>query len=214
MFAGFIPFLTPAGLMVAGATTLLPYLLVRELRFVDALIALKRVRWLLLTIFIIYAWFTPDPAATSEHVLLPTLQGVLLGVTRCGVICILMLAVNALLLVTSQRDLITGLSQLVSPLKFFGMDSMRFARLVTLSLQRVSELDSQVKDVTREITAGGQWHDRIANLISGIEIQAEQPGEQSMVVRREQGFPNFTDWLPVIVLLIFFLFLMQFNFPS
>lgn len=124
--------------LVLLAAILLPLLLLVGARSFVQMI--RRMRWLLLTMLLIYAFSTPgEYVADWPFWLAPTHEGLhagLLQVLRLS----MMLAGLALLLSTTDRDqLIVGFFILLWPLRYLGLDPERFAARLWLTLHYVEQ---------------------------------------------------------------------------
>lgn len=105
---------------------------------------LLRMRWLFLSLFILYFWFTPGeplfPAASANlQTYLPTVQGVQAGLARAAALLLLALAVALLLRSTPRAQLVAALYWLVRPLNALGVAADRIALRVVLILEVVTE---------------------------------------------------------------------------
>ena len=125
-----------------------------------------RARWLLLTILVLYAGFTPGES------LLPQIPGLsregLFEATRRMLILILLVQAVALLLrTTSVAQLVAGLTLLLQPLRVVGFDHQRFARRLGLSLQHVDRMREHMQIARHRHP--DSWADAAAELIREIE---------------------------------------------
>lgn len=104
----------------------------------DFLNLLRRMRWLLLFLLLVYAFNTPgEYVAQWPFDFAPTYEGIAEGfmqMTRIGI----MLAGVALLLATTTRDkLIAGFFLVLYPMKWIGLDPERLAVRLWLTLHYV-----------------------------------------------------------------------------
>lgn len=107
----------------------------------DFLLLLKRARWLLLSIVLIYAYATPGEYIPNiPDTLAPTYEGLQGGVMQALRLA-LMLAALALLLATSSRaQFMAGIYQLLRPFRFLGAQPERFAARLWLTLHYVEHM--------------------------------------------------------------------------
>ena len=100
--------------------------------------ALRRLRWLLLSLVILYLWFSrPD-----VH-WIPDWEGVVLALERVGALVMIVIAANLLLQVNSTAQLVATLQWYLHPLRRLGLPTERLAvRLVLVldTLQAVEQL--------------------------------------------------------------------------
>jgi energy-coupling factor transporter transmembrane protein EcfT len=104
---------------------------------------LKRMRWLLIAMFMIYAYSTPGeylnswPFDSSMSHLAPTYEGLIAGLLQMTRL-VAMLALVALVMgTTSKTGLIEGFYSLLKPLRYLGISPERFSARLTLTLQYI-----------------------------------------------------------------------------
>ena len=109
---------------------------------------LRRMRWLFLSIAVIYLWFTPGkPLIFGDAAFaawLPTLDGVRLGALRISSLALMAAAAGMLLSVTSREEILGALRWLTAPLRRLRFPDERFAVRVALSLEAVTRMQSRV----------------------------------------------------------------------
>jgi energy-coupling factor transporter transmembrane protein EcfT len=96
---------------------------------------LRRVRWLLIVLVLVYAF-----AAPGEYMQIwrfrvkPTYEGVTLGLTHALNIVSMLAGLSLVLATTSRSKLIGGIYQLFKPLKYLGLNAEKFAVRIWLTL--------------------------------------------------------------------------------
>lgn len=104
------------------------------------LIMLKRLRWLMLAIVLVYGWWTPGTALFPvAGALSPTVEGLQLGFIRMLVLVIIVAAVHLLLQRTERTQLLAALMQLFTPLCSL-QDRSRIAVRIVLSMEAVGQI--------------------------------------------------------------------------
>lgn len=104
---------------------------------------LKRMRWLFVSLAVVYLWFTPgDPLFPALGAVSPTVDGLQAGALRVGLLIVLVTAVNLLLQSTSREQLLVGLYWLARPLQWLGFSRERLAVRMVLVLETVPHLQS------------------------------------------------------------------------
>lgn len=143
----------PAMLGVASALAALALLLTRA---PAGLGMLRRSRWLLLSLALVYAFATPgDPVLPALGTFSPTVQGVLGGGIQAWRLALL-LATLALLLHTCPREnLLSGIYILLKPYRFLGVDPERIAVRLWLTL-RYAEQNRAANDTGNSFRAWWQ----------------------------------------------------------
>ncbi|MCB1916077.1 MAG: hypothetical protein KDG52_10205 [Rhodocyclaceae bacterium] len=105
---------------------------------------LRRSRFLLLAIVVMFAWFTPGRRVVGEPAWLsPSFEGVQLAATHVGRLLITLSLVSLLLERMPAQSLLQGLSTLARPLAAVGWDADRLAVRLSLVMQLVTESDGR-----------------------------------------------------------------------
>lgn len=129
---------------------------------------LRRMRWLFLSLLVVYFWFTPGqpllPAIASQ----PTLEGVLEGLQRISALALLALAASLLMQSMTREVLITALYRLLLPLRWLGVQPERVAVRITLTLEAVTEVQQLLAGQLREHNASRNPVARISAVSAGL----------------------------------------------
>jgi hypothetical protein len=139
-------------LLLFGTSVLVAlYLLVAPAAIRDAGAMIRRLRWLLVSLLIVYGWFTPGRpvdfgAAVAASPLLPTVEGIAEGLLRCAVLVVLVLAVNLLLYTTGRDRLLGAVYDLARPLAPLGLSRERLALRMILAIEAIGEVRHIVAD--------------------------------------------------------------------
>jgi energy-coupling factor transporter transmembrane protein EcfT len=105
---------------------------------------IMRMRWLFISILIIYGIGTPGELIPYIPLsFAPTFDGLQLGFLHIEKITIALAALNILFITESKQDLILGIYMLLSPLKYFGLNIKKFAIRLFLTLEYVEEFSTQ-----------------------------------------------------------------------
>lgn len=97
---------------------------------------LRRTRWILLSLLLIYAYTTPGAAIWPQFGMAsPTLEGLLDGFMQLGRLLSVLSGLAILLTLLSQTQLISGIYALVFPLRWCGLSRERIAVRLALTLQ-------------------------------------------------------------------------------
>lgn len=133
-----------------------------------ALQAIRRMRWLLLSIMVLYGWFTPGQALLPAlGVLSPTLAGGLLAVQR-ALVLILMVSLVVIVIHGLPRPLVGA-----ALIRLFGVTGplgRRFGRRMSLMFAALPEMEQRARQALRE---PGTFTERAAGLIMAIESRSE-----------------------------------------
>lgn len=150
------------GLLLAGA----PLLLVAcVLSFERMFSLLRRTRWIMLSLLLIYAYATPGEGVWVQLAeFSPTYEGLLDGLLQLFRLACVLAGLAILLSLLSQRQLVSGLYTLVSPLCLAGLSRERLAVRLALTLQYA---ESAMQDTP------GNWRSRIEQVLAPAKIDRE-----------------------------------------
>lgn len=131
-FALFLPWLHPSAMLVV-TLLLIPLLLTRgRSAFIRQL---RRTRWLLLSIFLIYALATPGENLVEVlGAFSPTREGLDAGVMQAWRLGLLLAGLALLLAATPGKLLLSGMYTLLRPWQRLGVASERIAARIWLTL--------------------------------------------------------------------------------
>lgn len=115
---------------------------------------LKRARWLLLALLVVFAWSTPGRLLWPEaDWASPTAEGLTLAFDHCARLLGLLMLVALLLEHTTQESLLSGLYSLLKPLPAFWLDRTRAAIRLGLVLRYTDQV--LLRSKWREWLRGG-----------------------------------------------------------
>ncbi len=127
---------------------------------------LRRTRWILFSLLLIYAYTTPGAALWAPlGYFSPTREGVVDGLLQLGRLLSVLSGLAILLALLTQTQLISGLYALAYPLRWFGLSRERIAVRLALTLEyaestmrdTASDWRSTIRDAMRP-SAGGAEH--------------------------------------------------------
>ncbi len=118
------------------ALTMMALSLALMLSAAQLLSLLRRTRWILFSLLLIYAYATPGAALWAQlGFLSPTREGLLDGLLQLGRLVSVLSGLAILLVLLPQPQLISGLYTLVYPLRWFGLSRERIAVRLALTLE-------------------------------------------------------------------------------
>ena len=110
---------------------------------------LRRMRWLFLSIAVVYLWLTPGesliPGMTSFAEWLPTVEGLWQGGLRIMSLALMVAAASLLMSVTSRDEVLGALHWMMAPLGLLRFPHERFAVRAALSLEAVTQVQTHVR---------------------------------------------------------------------
>lgn len=99
---------------------------------------LKRVRWLLISMLLIFAFNTPGEYLPQwPFEIAPTYEGLEAGVLQAARLCLMLAGISLLLATTNREDLMAGFFLLLYPLCYLKLSPERFAARLWLTLHYV-----------------------------------------------------------------------------
>lgn len=170
---------------------------------------LRRVRWLLLAMLILYGGFTAGDPLWPMLARVPTVQGLLQGTQRILALLAIVTAVHLLLWSTTRPDLLAGLLWFGAPLRRLGIDDRPFATRLVLALEAVPQVQDLARTALHESQADAQTQGRVARLVAtacrllnAALLRAEQPASRIQIPDR-QAVPAWQWLFPLTLLLLF-----------
>lgn len=151
---------------------------------------IARMRWLFLSIVIIYAFGTPGELVPYVAVdFAPTFEGLELGLLQVAKLLIALAALNILFVTSTRQQLIVGIYMVLSPLTYLGLDVKKFAVRLFLTLEYV-----EIFSVQKGRKFGFNYFDDIYLTMSDESIQK--------VVVFEELFFDGKDKLLIIIFIV------------
>ncbi len=158
-----IPHFRPEALLVLTGV-LLPALQTAP-RFIKLL---RRTRWLLLSLFLVYALTTPGHAVLPAFTLLsPTREGLISGGLQSWRLILILASLAILFAVCAKDCLLTGLLVLLTPLRWLGFPASRFAARIWLTLDYAENAPPLRFAEWRRVVWG---HDTLSPWADGPEV--------------------------------------------
>lgn len=161
--------------------------------------SLRRIRWLLLSIVVIYLWVAPEPAVAGRPGYLPSWGELEIALQRSGVLLVLVVAVELLRHRAGAQQVAAGLVMLLRPLALFGVRVEVFARRLALTLEAVPVTAERVaraaggREKQRGFTA---WGEAAAALLQDIERDAVTAPRRADLPALAP--PGLRDWLLLV----------------
>lgn len=150
--AGFLAAGHPVAMLLSAVTLSLLLLRAPPDARRAALGMLRRLRWLLFSMLIVYGWFTPGAALwPAWGVASPTVAGLLEGLQRAAALVLMALAAQQLVSSIAAPQLLAALLWLSKPLRMFGLSRERLALRLMLTLEAVPRL---TRLLTADLYAG------------------------------------------------------------
>jgi energy-coupling factor transport system permease protein len=107
---------------------------------------IKRMRWLFLSLLLVYAYATPgEYLAFLPLNVAPSFEGLHLGLMQIAKLLIAVASLSALFASASKSQLMAGLWTLLSPLRLVGLNVERFTVRMLLTLHYVEQITVQPK---------------------------------------------------------------------
>lgn len=159
---------------------------------------LRRLRWLLISLLVVYGWFTPGIALwPSLGAVTPTWEGLSEGLLRGGSLLLIALAAQLLMLATPRPQLLAALYWLAWPLRVIGVSRERLAVRLALTLEAVPQLSTLMTPTLYQGLAGNaatRFGQIAARAFQGaLDQAARQDGGAVEIVTAQR--PPLYQWL-------------------
>lgn len=166
--------------------------------------ALRQIRWLLLTIILLYAWATPGQALFPQYAdYSPSQEGVLFGIER-GISLIFMLAaVYGVLNSMPRQELLAALLFLLRVLPLSVETRSRIAVRVMLSLELLPQIRGYVSRSMQKTPAAqkSRWYRAtwLAHVFEQLLVEMEQKEPVRIELPGQQAIPLIQWGYPVLL---------------
>lgn len=198
--AGFLPWLPLPVLSGLLLLTVLGCMLLPSASLRQVALSLRKLRWLLLSIAVLYLWFTPGtPVLPYADWWLPTREGFWLALRRVTVLVTLVAVVQVLLQRLSRATLAAAIMSLTAGLRYCGLNTERFAWRLVLSLDAVPGMQSLVADTRAQHKQRG-LAETAAQLVLAVENAAQQDSTSAGVMPIITPAPLWQWLLPLFCL--------------
>ena len=147
-------------MLLAGMLVTLAFTLCRERFF----FLLRRTRWILLSVLIIYAYSSPGNALWPQlGAFSPVTEGVVDGLTQISRLATMLAGLSILLTLLTHAQLVTGLYTLSAPLCYLGLARERIAVRLALTMQYA---ETAMQDTANN------WRNSIVHLLEPVPVAA------------------------------------------
>jgi energy-coupling factor transport system permease protein len=178
--------LTLGMLLAAAGLVMIIALLISRRKFIQLL---RRTRWIMLTLLIIYAYSTPGvPLSATLGLLSPSIVGITEGVHQLLRLIAALAGLAILLDRLHQSQLIAGLYTLFVPFRVLGISRERLAVRLALTLQYAEV--AILKDAT-------SWQESLKNLL----VPHDHLNQEKQIALPVSRFYSRDVWLLAAMLL-------------
>ncbi|MFO7602878.1 MAG: hypothetical protein R6X06_03575 [Gammaproteobacteria bacterium] len=176
----------------------LAFVLARGRGFGAAVNLMWRIRWIVLSILLLYTWLPLGDLTTSWW----------LAVHRIALLLLMLLALQALVLNMARNDIISGLYRVLAPLAFLGLPREKFVLRLMLTLECVAHLPALLQqdaspDTTRRSPLR-QISARLMHAIAGVLAQGETLQHAAVTIETDVAVPWWQWTIPLSIAVIFF----------
>ncbi len=196
------------GLVVGFGLLVLASVFVGNSAWTGLVAMLRRVKWLLISLLVIYGWFTPGPALLPAFDFWsPSVRGLYEGSARIAALLVMVAAVHLLLRATTREQLLSALHQLTAPLTWLRFPRERFMARMMLVLVAVPQMQELVRLQLAALSRTGSAWERMAKgtrvIYDAVLAKAEQ--QPTEVVTFSPAMPiSWYQWLYPIALAALF----------
>ena len=165
--------------------------------------SVRRLRWLLISIAVIYLWIAPEPVP-GQPGWLPRWPDIAIALERAGVLVVLVSAVELLRQGTRPEEMAAALMVLLAPLGWIGVDVEGLSRRIALTLDtvpRTAELVGQAARSEEPAKRLAGWAEAAARLVRRIEQEAAEAVAPAALPVLDR--PGVRDWALLVPLVLF-----------
>ena len=170
---------------------------------------LKRLRWLFLSILIVYLFFTPGVLLWPGVLWGPTHEGLYQGLSRIAVLVLIVAAVNVLIASTKQDDFLSAVSWCLWPLSLLGLSHERLALRISMTLAAVGLLSAAYRHKGRDDAVPESSSPKLmtiaktAHRLFAKVIDDAQQAPLREIMLPEQSRPPVLQWfIPVLLAML------------
>lgn len=168
--------------------------------------ALRRLRWLFVSLAVLFFWFTPGaPLFTLglPAAIVPTWEGLALGAQRMFALVLIVTGAQLLLQSTSRPELLHALYVLSWPLAVVPGLRERFALRLVLTMERVASVQMLVTEARMQSTTGrgalrARWGELVHALFDRTLVLADQAATDVIVIEQYER-PPLWQWAALLV---------------
>jgi len=222
VYCGFVAFGNFSTLLFASA--IFGVLLVKAelLNFSVYLQHLKRLKWFLLSILLVYLWFTPGQAIFPAFpVLSPSYEGLKLGAERVIALIYMVFALHILIKSIATDRIIEAILWLLEPIRWIGLSHKVLAVRISLTLQVLDQVQvicaRPTEELNRKDFSNGVRQqvlkkvnavaDRVTDIFVAVIQSAELMPAQTIAINPNTSLPPVFQWFYPMLLLLGFVYL-------
>lgn len=131
-------------LLIMGALLLPFYLSIKNI-WQSALQMLVRLKWLFLSILLIYYFYTPNLSHSSSFVFTAELERLMPGLFRISILLTILFSVNLFLKSTTKEEILAALMWLFFPLAKININIERISLRAILTIEYIEQLSERLK---------------------------------------------------------------------
>ena len=196
--AAFLARAEPSVMLVVATGLVLALIRIPEAGWRTPLTLFRRLRWLLISLLLVYGWFTPGVAQwPALGAVSPTREGLSEGLLRGASLLLIALAAQLLMLATPRPQLLAALYWLARPLRIIGVSRERLAVRLSLTLEAVPQLSAVMTPVLYQGLEGNaavRFGQIAARAFQGALDQAARQASSAVEITSAQRPPLY-QWL-------------------
>lgn len=201
--------------LLAGMLLLVPLYSSASHHLGHAMKLLQRLRWLLLSIMLVYVFFTPGQLLWTALSWGPTLEGLTQGGLRIAALVLLVFAVNWVLGSTEQDAFLSAILWCLQPLAVLGFPHQRLAVRISLTLEAVRGIRTNINNsAVNGYSEGGSRLSAITKrsqqLVNSVIEHAATTSLREIPIP-QQSRPPLLQWAIPVLLITLFLALKRYS---
>ncbi|MGD8483428.1 MAG: CbiQ family ECF transporter T component [Thioalkalispiraceae bacterium] len=177
--------------------------------FVKTMKLVYRLRWLFVSILIIYAWFTPGTLLIPQWGdFSPYKEGMITGLMRISALIMILLSVSLLVLNQTRNELISSIYWYCRPLSLLGVSRERLAVRLLLTMESVNRLEAKwlktADNIDQRNATLQNRYQRIIELFGDV-VETGETDKLKTLSFSLQAAPRWYQWfIPFLLALLFY----------
>ena len=201
--------------VLAAALLLASVYLIAKLSVSQFWQMMLRMRWFLISIIVVYFWFTPGRAFSPElanNLWIPSIDGVEQGLLRVACLALIVAAVSAVLQSTTRDQLVAAIFSLVSWTRYIRLQPERLAVRISLTLEYLFTVQTMISEKKSQLEQTVHFKQRLRNMAKAVtavfvNVNKKAQEEELTEVDIINAEPiSLLQWLFPIALIVLFSF--------
>ena len=169
-------------------------LVIIRLRISRFFVMMRRMRWLFVSMLIIYAYTTPGQYLANWPIAIaPSYEGISEGLSQITRICLVLAGVAILIASSTREALMAGIYCLIKPFEMFNLPSARFTARLYLTLQYIEQAQGQLA----QGNPSSKWQQ-----IRNLQLDRSEFSASNETIKLDMPKLIWLDWICIALLFL------------